>query len=65
MSAETASSSDVASVENGAAVQQKFSPPVSKSVLFDNIVEDEGAEREKNVNEKKTEGCFQDVWRSL
>ena len=37
MSAETASSSDVASVENGTAVQQNFTPPVSKSALFDNI----------------------------
>ena len=53
MSAETASSSDVASVENGTAVQQNFTPPVSKSALFDNIVEEEGAEREKFVNEKK------------
>ena len=39
MSAETASSSDVASVENGTAVQQNFTPPVSKSALFDNIVD--------------------------
>ncbi len=50
MSAETASSSDVASVENGTAVQQNFTPPVSKSALFDNIVEEEGAERERFVN---------------
>ena len=49
MSAETASSSDVASVENGTAVQQNFTPPVSKSALFDNIVEEEGAERERFV----------------
>jgi hypothetical protein len=58
MSAETASSSDVASVENGAAVQQNFTPPVSKSVLFDNIVEEEGAGREKNVNESKRKDVF-------
>ena len=60
MSAETASSSDVASVENGTAVQQTFTPPVSKSALFDDIVEEEGAEREKICKRS-----FQDVWRSL
>ena len=65
MSAETASSSDVASVENGTAVQQNFTPPVSKSALFDNIVEEEGAEREKICKRIKAEGSFQDVWQSL
>ena len=58
MSAETASSSDVASVENGTAVQQNFTPPVSKSALFDNIVEEEGAERERFVNESKRKEVF-------
>ena len=72
MSAETASSSDVASVENGTAVQQNFTPPVSKSTLFesksalfDDIVEEEGAEREKICKRIKAEGSFQDVWQSL
>ena len=65
MSAETASSSDVASVENGTAVQQNFTPPVSKSALFDDIVEEEGAEREKICKRIKAEGSFQDAWRSL
>ena len=58
MSAETASSSDVASVENGTAVQQNFTPPVSKSALFDNIGEEEGAERERFVNESKRKEVF-------
>ena len=65
MSAETASSSDVASVENGTAAQQNFTPPVSKSALFDDIVEEEGAEREKICKRIKAEGSFQDVWQSL
>ena len=41
----------VASVENGTAVQQNFTPPVSKSALFDNIGEEEGAVYEEGLFE--------------
>ena len=58
MSAETASSSDVASVENGTAVQLNFTPPVSKSALFDNIVEGKESEWETFVIETKRKEVF-------
>ena len=58
MSAETASSSDVASVENGTAVQQNFTPPVSKSAIFAQLADEEGAARERLVNVSKRKEVF-------
>ena len=62
MCAETASSSDgctdVESVENGTAVQQNFTPTVSTSALFDNIVEGKESEWETFVIETKRKEVF-------